>query len=111
MVNLVEEKASTAGEWCDLISDVAPWETEADCQAFVDRVRPKFEETAIFEIYQDDEGTWDMAMFGSRYAHWHTIWLHCREYGIEFEEARKAFLRGELKPFLVSKGTIESVAA
>ena len=89
----------------------SPWQTETECQAFVDRVRPKFEETAIFEVYQDDDGTWEMAMFDSRYAHWHTIWVHCREYGIEFEEARKAFLRGELKDFLVSKGTIEAVAA
>jgi hypothetical protein len=49
------------GEWCDLIGNIAPWETEAECQAFVDRVRPKFEETAIFEVFQDDEGTWDIA--------------------------------------------------
>jgi hypothetical protein len=77
----------------------------------VDHVRPKFEATAILEVYQDDAGTWDVAMFDSRYAHWHTIWLHCREHGIEFEEARKAFLRGELKEFIVSKGTLETVAA
>jgi hypothetical protein len=61
LVNLVEEKANTVGEWCDLIGNIAPWETEAECQAFVDRVRPKFEETAIFEVFQDDEGTWDIA--------------------------------------------------
>lgn len=111
LTNLVEEKASTVGEWCDIISQVAPWKTEAECRAFVDRVRPKFEETAIFEVYLDDDGKWDVGMFDSRYSHWHWIWLHCREHGIEFEEARKAFLRGELEKFLVSKGTIEPVAA
>ena len=72
---------------------------------------PKFEATAILEVYQDDAGTWDVAMFDSRYAYWHTIWLHCREHGIEFEEARKAFLRGELKEFIFWKGTLETVAA
>jgi hypothetical protein len=61
LVNLVAVKASTGGEWCDIISEIAPWDTEAECQAFVDRVRPKFVETAIFEVYQDDEGTWDIS--------------------------------------------------
>ena len=58
----MEEKASTVGEWCDIISQVAPWKTEAECRAFVDRVRPKFEETAIFEVYLDDDGKWDVGM-------------------------------------------------
>ena len=82
LTNLVEQKASTVGEWCDLINNIAPWETEAECQAFVDRVRPKFEQTATFDVYQKDDGKWDVALFDSRYAHWRTIWHHCREYGL-----------------------------
>jgi hypothetical protein len=34
LVNLVEEKASAVGEWCDMIARIAPWKTEAECQAF-----------------------------------------------------------------------------
>jgi hypothetical protein len=33
----------------------------------------------------------------------------CEENEVEFEETRKAFLRGELKEFLILKGTIEAV--
>jgi hypothetical protein len=44
-------------------------------------VRSKFEETAIFEAHQDDEGKWDIRMFDSRYSHWHTIWKYCQELG------------------------------
>ena len=47
------------------LDDIAPWDTQAECQAFVDRVRPEFEETAIFDVHKDDEGTWDIAMFDS----------------------------------------------
>ena len=111
LTNLVEVKASTVGEWADLIDNIAPWETEAECRAFVDRVRPKFEETAIFDVYEKDDGKWDVAMFDSRWAHWRDIWHHCRRHGIEFEEARKAFLRGELQEFLVSQGTTDETAA
>ena len=108
LTNLVEEKASTVGEWCDIISQVAPWKTEAECRTFVDRVRPKFEETAIITTTMGS-GTSEClipdTLIGTGSG------LHCREHGIEFEEARKAFLRGELEKFLVSKGTIEPVAA
>jgi hypothetical protein len=97
LVNLVEAKA-----------DTRPGRPKAECR--VDRVRPKFAETSIFEVYRDGEGKWDLKIFDSRFSHWHTIWLHCREHGSEFEEARKAFLRGELEEFLVSKGSIEAAA-
>jgi hypothetical protein len=110
LVNLVEAKADTVGEWYHIITELAPGQTEAECRAFLDRVRPKFAETSIFEVYRDGEGKWDIKIFDSRYSHWHTIWLHCREHGSEFEEARKAFLRGELEEFLVSKGSIEAAA-
>jgi hypothetical protein len=92
------------------VSATAPRQTEAECRAFLDRVCPKFAETSIFEVSRDDAGKWDIKIFDSRYSHWHTIWLHCREHGSEFEEARKAFLRGELEEFLVSKGSIEAAA-
>ncbi len=132
LLNLVEQKASTVGEWCDLINEISPWETEVECRAFLDRVRPTFEETAIFEVYEDEEGKWDIAMFDSRWAHWHTIWKYCQEHGIEFEDVRenwyaiwhhctkrgiefneawKAFLDGKLEELLDSKGAIELVAA
>jgi hypothetical protein len=59
---------------------MSPWETETECQTFLDRVRHKFEKTAIFEVYEDDEGKWDLAMFDSRYSHWHTIWKYLQEH-------------------------------
>ena len=71
LTNLVEAKGQHRRRMVQiLINKIAPWQTEVECQAFVDRVRTKFEETSIFEVYQDDDGTWDVAMFDSRYAHW-----------------------------------------
>lgn len=99
----------------------------------MDRVRPKFEKIAIFEVYQDAEGKWDLRMFDSRYSHWHTIWKYCQEHGIEYDDVREnwcaiwhhccekrgiefqevwtAFLGGKLGEFLEATKTIEPVVA
>lgn len=97
LVNLVEEEASTGGEWGDIINERS-WSSESECSAFVDRVRPKFEKTAIFEVYQDHQG-WQIAMFDSRYSGWHKLWMFCRKYGVDYEAARQAYLDGNLEEF------------
>jgi hypothetical protein len=132
LANLVEGEATTWGELADIIYENY-WESEAECRAYVDRVRPKFEKETIFEIYQDEEG-WQIKLFDSRYSHWHTIWKYCQEHnalnkyeewrdcwcpilrdcrkrGIEFAEVWKACLDGKLDEFLAPMETVEPVAA
>ena len=66
----VELEARTVGEWSDIINQLSPWRSEAECRAFLDRVRPKFENAAIFEGFEGKQG-WEIEMVDSEYAHWH----------------------------------------